>query len=115
MKEDRALRKKSHKILSTIRNCLEDSKAVDIMEIDLKGKTQEADFMLIATGSSKTQINAISQKVVLELKRRKIFSRLEGLDNCDWVLIDAGDVILNLFRKEVRVFYDLEKLWGCNF
>ncbi len=115
MREDKVLQKKSYRILSTIRNCLEDNKAFDIMEIDLKGKTEEADFMLIATGSSKTQISAISQKVMLELKRRKIFSRIEGVENCDWVLIDAGDVILNLFRKEVRVFYDLEKLWSCNF
>lgn len=113
--EGKELQEKSQKTLSTIRDCLEDNKAFDIIEIDLKGKTEEADFMLIATGSSKTQISAISQKVMIKLKKEKVFSKIEGIDNCDWVLIDAGDVILNLFKKEVRNFYDLEKFWGSSF
>ena len=113
--EGKELQEKSQKTLSTIRDCLEDNKAFDIIEIDLKGKTEEADFMLIATGSSKTQISAISQKVMIKLKKEKVLSKIEGIDNCDWVLIDAGDVILNLFKKEVRNFYDLEKFWGSSF
>ena len=113
--EGKELQEKSQRTLSTIRDCLEDNKAFDIIEIDLKGKTEEADFMLIATGSSKTQISAISQKVMIKLKKEKVLSKIEGMDNCDWVLIDAGDVILNLFKKEVRNFYDLEKFWGSSF
>ena len=65
--------------------------------------------------STKTQISAISQKVMIKLKKEKVLSKIEGIDNCDWVLIDAGDVILNLFKKEVRNFYDLEKFWGSSF
>ena len=71
--EGKELQEKSQKTLSTIRDCLEDNKAFDIIEIDLKGKTEEADFMLIATGSSKTQISAISQKVMIKLERKSSF------------------------------------------
>ena len=52
---------------------------------------------------------------MIKLKKEKVLSKIEGIDNCDWVLIDAGDVILNLFKKEVRNFYDLEKFWGSSF
>ena len=75
--EVKELQEKSQKTLSTIRDCLEDNKAFDIIEIDLKGKTEEADFMLIATGSSKTQISAISQKVMIKLKKEKVLSAIE--------------------------------------
>ena len=112
--EGKELQEKSQKTLSTIRDCLEDNKAFDIIEIDLKGKTEEADFMLIATGSSKTQISAISQKVMIKLKKEKVLSKIEGIDNCDWVLIDALDVIVNIFKPEVREFYMIEKIWSEN-
>lgn len=110
--KDINLQEKSDKILSTILDCLESNKAVDITQIGLRNKTDEADYMLIATGSSKTQIRAISQKIIVALKKDKILANIEGSEECDWVLIDAGDVIVNIFKKEVRVFYDLEKLWG---
>ena len=71
----------------------------------------EADFMIIATGSSKTHIKAISDKVMLVLKSKNITSKIEGHDSSEWVLIDSGDVLLNIFKHEVRAFYDLEKLW----
>ena len=112
LQRENDLQNKQKQTLLDIRSCLEDSKAFNIVEIDLSGKTEQADFMLIATGSSKVQISAISQKVISHLKGKKISVRVEGVQNCDWVLIDAGDVILNLFREEVRDFYLLEKLWG---
>ena len=90
---------------------MEENKAFDIIEIDLNGKMDEADFMVIATGSSKTHIKAISDKVILALKSKKISSKIEGNDSCEWVLIDSGDVLLNIFKHDVRVFYDLERLW----
>ena len=71
----------------------------------------EADFMIIATGSSKTHIKAISDKVMLVLKSKNITSKIEGNESSEWVLIDSGDVLLNIFKHEVRAFYDLEKLW----
>ena len=105
------LKEKSINTLSIILNCLEENKASDIVEIDLNGKMDEADFMIIATGSSKTHIKAISDKVLLALKNKKIPSKVEGNDSAEWVLIDSGDVLLNIFKQEVRVFYDLERLW----
>ena len=89
---------------------MDENKAFDI-KIDLNGKMNEADFMVIATGSSKTHIKAISDKVILALKSNNISARFEGNDSCEWVLIDSGDVLLNIFKAEVRVFYDLERLW----
>ena len=71
----------------------------------------EADFMIIATGSSRTHIKALSDKVILALKKKNITSKIEGNDSAEWVLIDSGDVLLNIFKQEVRVFYDLERLW----
>ena len=97
--------------MSIILSCLEENKASDIVEIDLTGKMDEADFMIIATGSSRTQIKALSDKVILALKKKNISSKIEGNDSAEWVLIDSGDVLLNIFKQEVRVFYDLERLW----
>ena len=77
----------------------------------MTGKMDEADFMIIATGSSRTHIKALSDKVILALKKKNITSKIEGNDSAEWVLIDSGDVLLNIFKQEVRVFYDLERLW----
>ncbi len=92
---------------------LEDSKAEDIVQIDLAGKTSIADVMIIATGRSSVHVGAIADHVVKSLKEAGVATpRVEGLPHCDWVLVDAGDIILHLFRPEVRQFYNLEKMWS---
>jgi ribosome-associated protein len=94
---------------------LEDLKAEEVSLIDLEGKTSIADWMVIATGRSTTQVGALADKVVRALKELGAPTpSIEGLPACDWVLIDAGDVIVHLFRPEVRAFYNLEKMWGVD-
>ncbi|MFH1157672.1 MAG: ribosome silencing factor [Pseudomonadota bacterium] len=99
-----------------ISSSLEDDKAQNIVSIDLKGKTTIADFLLIATGTSSRHVAGMAQKLCEKLSAdRKIKTRLEGLEVGDWVIVDAGDVVVHLFREEVRQFYNLEKLWGADF
>ena len=91
---------------------LKEFKAQDIVKIDLVGKTSMADFMLIASGTSSRQIRAIAENTVTEIKKNSnVNVNIEGLNQSDWVLIDAGDIIIHLFRPEVREFYSLEKMW----
>ena len=92
---------------------LEDAKAEDIIAINLDGKTAIADNMVVASGRSNRHVGAIADQLVEKLKEaghRHI--RVEGMDQCDWVLVDAVDVVIHLFRPEVRSFYNLEKLWS---
>ena len=92
---------------------LEDAKAEDIIAINLDGKTAIADNMVVASGRSNRHVGAIADQLVEKLKQaghRHI--RVEGMDQCDWVLVDAVDVVVHLFRPEVRSFYNLEKLWS---
>jgi len=97
------------------RTCLDDMKAEDLVEIDLAGKTSIADTMMIATGRSHRHVGSIAERVVQALKDKGFGRvRVEGLPACDWVLIDAGDLILHNFRPEVRGFYNLEKMWGAD-
>ena len=98
-------------MLSLVRNSLEDDKAEEIVTIDLRGKTELADHMVVATGRSSRQVAAVSEHLVERLKRAGYRTRVEGKDAGDWVLIDAGDVIVHVFRPEVREFYQLEKMW----
>ena len=92
---------------------LEDDKAEDITVIDLAGKTSISDYMVIATGRSNRHVAALAQHLVERLKQRGLVPlSVEGLAQADWVLIDAGDVIVHLFRPEVRDFYNLEKMWS---
>ena len=92
---------------------MEDDKAEEPVVIDLSGKSSIADFMVIASGRSQRQVAAMTDHLREKLKAAGA-GRLavEGLQRCDWVLIDAGDVIVHLFRPEVRAFYNLEKMWG---
>ena len=91
---------------------LEEFKAQDIVKIDLIGKTSMADSMLIASGTSSRQIRAIAENTVTKIKKSSnVNVNIEGLSQSDWVLIDAGDIIIHLFRPEVREFYNLEKMW----
>ena len=102
----------SEALLARILSSLEDDKAEDIVQIDLRGKSSIADFMVIASGRSTRQVGAISEKLVDRLKQDyRLSCKVEGKDAGDWVLIDAGDVIVHVFRPEVREFYQLEKMW----
>lgn len=92
---------------------LEDDKAVDVVSIPLSGKSNIADHMVIASGRSTRQVAAMAQKLAERIKRdlgRRV--RIEGLPVADWVLLDADDVIVHIFRPEVRSFYNLERMWA---
>lgn len=106
-------RKDVSKLLTTVLNCLDDAKAEDVTSIDLDGKGAIADQMVIATGRSNRHISAIADQLTEKLKAAGFRNlRIEGVPQCDWVLVDSGDVIVHLFRPEVRSFYNLEKLWS---
>ncbi|NIY73191.1 ribosome silencing factor [Marivivens donghaensis] len=103
---------KSDQVLAAIQTSLDDDKAEDVVSIPLRGKTQMADHMVIASGRSSRQVAAMAQHMVERLKAdHSVLCKVEGADIGDWVLIDAGDVIVHLFRPEVREFYQLEKMW----
>lgn len=91
---------------------LDDDKAEDISVIDLTGKTSIADSMVIASGRSSRQVGALADHLIRRLKEQGIRPAVEGKANSDWVIVDAGSVIVHIFRPEVRAFYNLEKMWG---
>ena len=100
-------------LLELIEQSLDDDKAIDIVSVDLTGKSSIADAMVVASGASVRQVGAMADHLREKLKAAGIKGiSIEGLENCDWVLIDSGDVIVHLFRPEVRDFYNLEKLWS---
>jgi ribosome-associated protein len=102
-------------LVQSIQTSLDDSKAEDIVSIDLHGKTSLADTMIIATGRSNVHVAAIADRVIKALKAGSTQTpRIEGLPSADWVLIDGGDIIVHIFRPEVRQFYNLEKMWGMD-
>jgi ribosome-associated protein len=92
---------------------LDDDKAEDVVSIDLRGKSSVTDFMIIATGRSNRHVNALTEHLHQALKDAgRKDTRIEGLQTCDWVLMDVGDIVIHLFRPEVRSFYNLEKMWS---
>ena len=100
-------------MLAMVLTSLDDDQAQDVVSIPLEGKSGIADHMVIASGRSSRQVAAIAQKLAERLKQAGFGApRLEGLPAADWVLVDAGDVIVHLFRPEVRSFYNLERMWG---
>ena len=103
---------RSEEVLALVLKSVDDDKAEDVIEIDLRGRSDVADYMVICSGRSSRQVAAISEKLADRLKQEmRISVRMEGKDTGDWVLIDAGDVIVHVFRPEVREFYQLEKMW----
>ena len=99
-------------MLALCNSALEDGKAEDVIVIDLVGKSTIADYMIVATGRSQRQISAIAKNLIQNVKDAGLRTPgVEGLPQCDWVLLDVGDVIVHLFRPEVRAFYNLEKMW----
>lgn len=104
---------KASAILSTILSELDDDKAENVVTINLDGKSDIADAMVVASGRSQRHVGAMAEKVIRRLREEGLpRARAEGLTACDWVLIDAEDVIVHLFRPEVRDFYNLERIWS---
>ncbi len=103
----------SDQLLALVRQSLDDDKVLDPVAIDLAGKTTFADWMVVATGTSQRHIGSCAEKLLERLKAVGQEANVEGLNGTDWVLIDAGDVIVHLFRAETRAFYDIEKLWSA--
>jgi ribosome-associated protein len=99
-------------ILALVLDRLDDQKAEDTTPIDLRGKTTIADHMVVTSGRSNRHVGAIAEHLVEALARRGVRARVEGMQQKDWVLIDAGDVIVHVFRPEVRAFYNIEKMWA---
>jgi ribosome-associated protein len=100
-------------LLKLVETSLDDDKAEDVVVIDLAGKTDIADYMVIANGASSRHVGAMATHLQKKMKASGLKGlKAEGLPNCDWVLIDAGDVIVHLFRPEVRDFYSLDKIWA---
>ena len=98
--------------LDTILATLDDAKAEEIVSIDIQGKSSIADHMVIASGRSNRHVSAVSDQVITALKEAGLGNpKIEGLEGADWVLLDCGDVIVHIFRPEVREFYNLEKMW----
>ena len=103
----------SDTLLNCIIKSLSENKAEDITTIDLRGRTSIGDFIVVASGRSTRQVSSISQKLVDILKTDLgRLSKVEGKDAGDWVLIDTGDIIVHVFRPEVREFYQIEKMWA---
>jgi ribosome-associated protein len=104
---------KTEDLLKSVVSNLDDNKAEDIVSINLAGKSSIADHMVIASGRSQRQVAALADYVIKGMKQighKDIV--VQGLEQADWVLIDAGDVIVHIFRPEVRSFYNLDKMWG---
>ena len=106
-------KKEINQLKNEIEDILNDNKAMEIKSINLKDKTSIADFMIIASGNSSKHIQALSEILVDELKKKGINNcRLEGKNSSDWKLIDASDIIIHIFHPKKRKFYDLEKMWS---
>jgi ribosome-associated protein len=107
------LRPDAKETLRIVLKCLDEMKAEDIVTIDLTGKSSIADLMVVASGRSNRHVGSIADNVTEALEKAGVKGlRTEGQPHCDWVLIDAGDVIVHVFRPEVREFYNLEKMWS---
>jgi len=103
----------SRRLLAMVEKSLDDDKAEDIVAIDLHGKSSMADFMVIASGRSQRQLGAMADHLMVKLKEQGVPRvGIEGAGVGDWVLLDGGDIVVHLFRPEVRRFYNLEKMWG---
>ncbi|MEZ5798523.1 MAG: ribosome silencing factor [Paracoccaceae bacterium] len=102
----------SEQLLQAVLASVDDDKAEDIVQIDLRGRSDVADYMVICSGRSSRQVGAIAEKLADRLKQGfGLNVKMEGKETGDWVLIDSGDVIVHVFRPEVRDFYQLEKMW----
>lgn len=111
--EAMSARDASKALLEKICQWLDDAKAEEIVTIDLEGKSAMGDYMVIASGRTDRHVGAVADQIQRKLKEGGHGSfRAEGLEACDWVLVDTGDIIVHVFRPEVRDFYNLEKMWS---
>lgn len=104
--------KDDDRIVEIVTKTLDDNKAEDVVVMDLKGKTSIASYMVIASGTSQRHVASLAEKIQENLKKSGYKSTVEGAEKADWVLIDAFDVIVHLFKPEVRDFYSIEKMWS---
>jgi ribosome-associated protein len=105
----------SEALLAQLTTWLDDAKAENVVAIDIKGKSSIGDYMMIATGRSDRHVGAIADQLHRKLKEAGYGRvRIEGQPHCDWVLIDVGDIVVHVFRPEVREFYNLEKMWSAD-
>jgi ribosome-associated protein len=103
----------ARRALKTVLASLEDSKAEDIVTLNIAGKSALADYMIVVSGRSSRHVTAICEHLTTDIKEEGFGnSRVEGLATGDWVLIDAGDIIIHVFRPEIREFYNIEKMWA---
>jgi ribosome-associated protein len=110
---DVSQRPDAEETLRVILASLDDAKAEDTVTIDLHGKTSIGDYMVVTCGRSNRHVGSVADRVLADLEQAGVPDlRVEGVPHCDWVLIDAGDVIVHVFRPEVRSFYNLEKMWA---
>jgi ribosome-associated protein len=105
------MRLDAEEILKLVLTRLDDMKAEDTLTIDLHDKSSIGDYMVVSSGRSQRHVGSVADRVVEDLHKAGVSAHVEGTPHCDWVLIDAGDVIVHVFRPEVREFYNLEKMW----
>jgi ribosome-associated protein len=105
------MRPDAEEILRLVLSRLDDMKAEDTLTIDLRDRSSIGDYMVVASGRSNRHVGSVADRVVEDLHKVGVAARVEGVPHCDWVLIDAGDVIVHVFRPEVRAFYNIEKMW----
>jgi ribosome-associated protein len=105
------MRPDAEEILRLVLARLDDMKAEDTLTIDLRNKSSIGDYMVVSSGRSQRHVGSVADRIVEDLHKAGVAARVEGTPHCDWVLIDASDVIVHVFRPEVRAFYNLEKMW----
>ena len=104
------------KMIDVVLQSLEDAKAEDVVSVDIAGKSSLADYMVVTSGRSNRHVSAVADQVMKALREAGFGKpRVEGLPHADWVLVDGGDVIVHIFRPEVREFYNIEKMWQADF
>ncbi len=103
-------------VVDFILNILDDAKAEETVSVDITGKSSLADHMIVTSGRSQRHVGAVADQILRGLRENGFGkARVEGLPHCDWVLVDTGDVIVHIFRPEVREFYHIEKMWQADF
>ena len=105
------MRVDAEEILRLVLHRLDDMKAEDTITINLRDRSSIGDYMVVSSGRSNRHVGSVADRVLEDLREAGVHAQVEGMPHCDWVLIDAGDVIVHVFRPEVRDFYNLEKMW----
>jgi ribosome-associated protein len=108
------MRPDAEEILRLVLARLDDMKAEDTLTIDLRDKSSIGDYMVVSSGRSNRHVGSVADRIVEDLRKAGVAARIEGVPHCDWVLIDASDVIVHVFRPEVRAFYNIEKMWSAS-